>query len=58
MISQCENLLPDFCFRKEKWFPRFIIFRRLRNEDDQINIDQQQLIVKQIRYHVKEEMKL
>lgn len=40
----------------DRWFPRFIIFRRLRNEDDQINIDQQQLMVKQIGYHLKEEM--
>ena len=41
MISECENLLPDCCIRIDKWFPRFIIFRRMRNEDDQINIDQQ-----------------
>jgi hypothetical protein len=56
MISECENLLPDFCIRYDKWFPRFIISRRLRNDDDQINIDQQQLMVKQISNSLKEEM--
>ena len=56
MISECENLLPDFCFWNDKWFPKFIISRRLRNDDDQINIDQQQLMVKQISNSLKEEM--
>ena len=28
MIQECESLLPEWCFRKENWFPKFIIFRR------------------------------
>ena len=53
MISECENLLPNWCFEKyNNWFPKFIIIRRLRKDDDQINIDQQQVMVKQIRYHL------
>ena len=56
MISECENLLPDCLIRYDKWFPRFIIFRRLRNDNDQIDIDQQQLMVNQISNNLKEEM--
>jgi hypothetical protein len=56
MISECENLLPDFFIRIDKWFPRFIISRRLRNDNDQIDIDQQQLMVNQISNSLKEEM--
>jgi hypothetical protein len=28
MITECEDLMPDWCFTKENWFPRFIIIRR------------------------------
>jgi hypothetical protein len=41
MISECENLLPNWCFSIDRWFPKYIIIRRLRKDDDQINIDQQ-----------------
>jgi hypothetical protein len=28
MITECENLMPEWCFTKKNWFPRFIIIRR------------------------------
>jgi len=28
MITECEDLMPDWCFTNENWFPRFIIIRR------------------------------
>jgi hypothetical protein len=28
MITECEDLMPDKLFKKENWFPRFIIIRR------------------------------
>ena len=28
MITECEDLMPDMLFKKENWFPRFIIIRR------------------------------
>jgi hypothetical protein len=53
MISECENLLPDWFFDKyTRLFPRFIIVRRLRKDDDQINIDHQQLMIKQVSYNL------
>ena len=57
MIQECENLLPNWWINKYKsLFPRFIIVRRLRQDDHQINIDQQQLMVKQISHNLQEEM--
>ena len=28
MITELENLMPEWCFTKKNWFPRFIIIRR------------------------------
>ena len=28
MITECEDLMPEWLFKKENWFPRFIIIRR------------------------------
>jgi hypothetical protein len=41
MIKECESLLPNFCFTKQNWFPRYILLRRsvdsesIGGEDDQ-----------------------
>ena len=28
MITECEDLMPEWLFKKQNWFPRFIIIRR------------------------------
>jgi archaellum component FlaC len=28
MITECEDLMPDWLFTRRNWFPRFIIIRR------------------------------
>lgn len=49
--------MPEWCFRKEKWFPKFIIFRRQQDAEcpDGEN-DQWQGFVKQIQHHFEQEV--
>jgi hypothetical protein len=39
-------------------FPRFIIHRRIRDEDEELNVDSQDIFLKQIQFSMKEEITL
>ena len=57
MIQECESLLPEWCFDKENWFPKFIIFRRQQDAESADGEDDQwQGFVKQIRRHFEQEV--
>jgi hypothetical protein len=56
MISECEDLMPKFLFKKKNWFPRFIIVRREKGSGDGgDNSDEWYGFVKQMKRHVEHE---
>jgi hypothetical protein len=51
MIEEFEDSCPDFIFSKNnKFFPRFIVVERARQEDAQLEVDGQNMVIKQIRH--------
>jgi hypothetical protein len=56
MITECEDLMPDWCFKKENWFPRFIIIRREQGSGGGgDNPDEWYGFVKQMKRHLEHE---
>ena len=33
MIAELESIMPDSVFKREDWFPKFIIIRRMLGND-------------------------
>jgi hypothetical protein len=58
MITECEDLLFNFCFYFDSWFPRFIIVRRVRNEDAQMEVDRSGILVKEIKNELQEKIEI
>ncbi len=59
MIQECESLLPGWCFKNERWFPKFIIIRRKQDSESPGGADlddQWQGFVKQIRHYFEQEI--
>ena len=55
MIEEFEDSCPDFIFSKNnKFFPRFIVVERARQEDAQLEVDGQNMVIKQIRHQFEE----
>ena len=51
MIEEFEDSCPDIIFSKNnKFFPRFIVVERARQEDAQLEVDGQNMVIKQIRH--------
>jgi hypothetical protein len=56
MISECEDLMPEWLFTKKNWFPRFIIIRREQGSSSGIeNSDEWYGFVKQMKRHLEHE---
>ena len=56
MISECEDLMPEWLFTKKNWFPRFIIIRREQGSGAGAeNSDEWYGFVKQMKRHLEHE---
>ena len=56
MISECEDLMPEWLFTKKNWFPRFIIIRREQGSSSGgENPDEWYGFVKQMKRHLEHE---
>jgi hypothetical protein len=53
MIEECESFLPKFIFKNDNLFPRFIIHRRELNQNEQVEVDSHDVLIKQIQFNFK-----